>query len=90
MSLLNRESKEIPKAVESANVERIITKDNLPASERKNIKVSPDAFKAIKILCANKDRKMYEFVDDLLNNYLDTQLNEREKRAILSTLEEQR
>lgn len=29
MSLLNRESKEIPKATESANIERIITKDNL-------------------------------------------------------------
>ena len=75
MSLLNRESKELPKVAESTNVERIIIKDNLPANGRKNIKVSPDAFKAIKILCANKDRKMYEFIDDLLNNYHDTQLS---------------
>ena len=88
MSMLDRTEPKEPKVAESADVERIVTIKNLSVKDRKNIKVAPDAFRAIKIIAANKDMKMYELVDELLNSYMKHNMTDREQRTIINTIKD--
>ncbi|MDT2808396.1 hypothetical protein [Vagococcus lutrae] len=88
MSLINRTEPKDPVVEQSADVDRIITIENLNVKDRKNIKVAPEAFRAIKIIAANQDMKMYELIDELLNNYMKNNMTERERRTILNTIKD--
>ncbi|PRT35437.1 hypothetical protein [Bacillus wiedmannii] len=57
-------------------------KDSLSASDRKNIKVSPETLNKIKAICTMKDMKNYEFIDEMLDYYIDNKLNSNEQNNL--------
>ncbi|PEN45026.1 hypothetical protein CN630_19810 [Bacillus wiedmannii] len=54
-------------------------KTSLPASDRKNIKVSPETLNKIKAICTMKDIKNYELIDEMLDYYIANKLNSNEQ-----------
>ncbi|PEI49966.1 hypothetical protein [Bacillus toyonensis] len=54
-------------------------KSSLSATERKNVKVSPETLNKIKAICTIKDIKNYELIDEMLDYYINNNLNSNEK-----------
>ncbi|EJV42142.1 hypothetical protein IEK_05808 [Bacillus toyonensis] len=54
-------------------------KSSLSATERKNVKVSPETLNKIKAICTIKDIKSYELIDEMLDYYINNNLNSNEK-----------
>ncbi|MDO7880206.1 MULTISPECIES: hypothetical protein [Enterococcus] len=87
MALIDRK---IPKNVQiekQANTKRetkvdVSSRKVLKASERKNIKVSPETFNLIKSICTMKSIKNYEFIDEVVDYYIKNELTEREQRIL--------
>ncbi|MBK5492172.1 BfmA/BtgA family mobilization protein [Bacillus sp. TH13] len=57
-------------------------KTSLPASDRKNIKVSPETLNKIKAICTMKDMKNYELIDEMLDYYTTNKLNSNEQNNL--------
>ncbi|PFA26745.1 hypothetical protein CN390_27900 [Bacillus cereus] len=57
-------------------------KNSLSATDRKNIKVSPETLNKIKAICTMKDMKNYEFIDEILDYYIANKLNEHEQNIL--------
>ncbi|CAI8883493.1 CopG family transcriptional regulator [Bacillus sp. IT-79MI2] len=57
-------------------------KSSLSATDRKNIKVSPETLNKIKAICTIKDIKNYEFIDEILDYYIANKLNSNEKNNL--------
>ena len=87
MALIDRK---IPKNVQiekQANTKRetkvdVSSRKVLKASERKNIKVSPETYNLIKSICTMKSIKNYEFIDEVVDYYIKNELTEREQRIL--------
>ncbi|MYW24965.1 hypothetical protein GTY48_15460 [Bacillus thuringiensis] len=54
-------------------------KNSLSASDRKNIKVSPETLSKIKAICTMKDLKNYELIDEMLDYYIANKLHSNEQ-----------
>ncbi|MED4641113.1 hypothetical protein P9487_05280 [Bacillus cereus] len=50
--------------------------------DRKNIKVSPETLNKIKTICTMKDMKNYELIDEILDYYIASKLNEHEQNIL--------
>lgn len=57
-------------------------KNSLSASDRKNIKVSPETLNKIKDICTMKDMKNYELIDEMLDYYITNKLNSNEQNNL--------
>ncbi|MEB8805086.1 hypothetical protein P4G82_25285 [Bacillus cereus] len=57
-------------------------KNSLSASDRKNIKVSPETLSKIKAICTMKDMKNYELIDEMLDYYITNKLNSNEQNNL--------
>lgn len=57
-------------------------KNSLSATDRKNIKVSPETLNKIKTICTMKDMKNYELIDDILDYYITNKLNAHEQNIL--------
>ncbi|MBJ8031106.1 hypothetical protein [Bacillus cereus group sp. N21] len=57
-------------------------KNSLSATDRKNIKVSPETLNKIKAICTIKDIKNYELIDEMLDYYIDNKLNSNEQNNL--------
>ncbi|PEP96721.1 hypothetical protein CN582_16235 [Bacillus wiedmannii] len=57
-------------------------KNSLSASDRKNIKVSPETLNKIKTICTMKDMKNYELIDEILDYYISNKLNAHEQNIL--------
>ncbi|MFS7424515.1 hypothetical protein AB6878_17065 [Carnobacterium maltaromaticum] len=84
MALIDRPAKDTPKVNDSADTNREILpkKVKLSASERKNVKVSPETLEIIKTLSLMQSVKHYEFIDTAINFYIEEKLTDREKRML--------
>ncbi|PEL63308.1 hypothetical protein CN526_26760 [Bacillus wiedmannii] len=58
-------------------------KNSLSATDRKNIKVSPETLNKIKTICTMKDMKNYELIDEILDYYIANKLNANEQNNLL-------
>ncbi|MCX9103006.1 hypothetical protein OKT77_26085 [Bacillus anthracis] len=58
-------------------------KNPLSASDRKNIKVSPETLNKIKALCTMKDMKNNELIHEMLDYYITNKLNSNEQNNLL-------
>ncbi|HDR4514597.1 hypothetical protein J8Y17_27665 (plasmid) [Bacillus cereus] len=58
-------------------------KNPLSASDRKNIKVSPETLNKIKAICTMKDRKINELIHEMLDYYITNKLNSNEQNNLL-------
>ncbi|MBZ4223095.1 hypothetical protein LAE98_13600 [Bacillus wiedmannii] len=58
-------------------------KNLLPASDRKNIKVSPETLNKIKTICTMKDIKNNELIHEMLDYYITNKLNSNEQNNLL-------
>ncbi len=57
----------------------IKNKNSLSATDRKNIKVSPETLNKIKAICTMKDMKNYELIDEMLDYYIANKLNSNDQ-----------
>ncbi|MGY3419184.1 hypothetical protein ACVWY4_005413 [Bacillus mycoides] len=57
-------------------------KNSLSATDRKNIKVSPETLNKIKTICTMKDMKNYELIDEIVDYYIANKLNEHEQNIL--------
>ncbi|PEV23418.1 hypothetical protein CN419_27845 [Bacillus cereus] len=57
-------------------------KNSLSATDRKNIKVSPETLNKIKAICTMKDIKNYELIDEMLDYYITNKLNSTEQNNL--------
>lgn len=58
-------------------------KNPLSASDRKNIKVSPETLNKIKAICTMKDMKNNELIHEMLDYYITNKLNSNEQNNLL-------
>ncbi|KAB2460804.1 hypothetical protein F8160_00270 [Bacillus sp. CH126_4D] len=61
-------------------------KNSLPASDRKNIKVSLETLNKMKAICTMKDMKNYELIDEMLDYYITNKLNSNEQNDLNDVL----
>ncbi|HDR8493684.1 TPA: hypothetical protein QC448_004779 [Bacillus cereus] len=57
-------------------------KNSLSATDRKNIKVSPETLNKIKAICTMKGIKNYELIDEMLDYYIGNKLNSNEQKNL--------
>ncbi|MDD0822252.1 hypothetical protein [Bacillus cereus] len=58
-------------------------KNPLSASDRKNIKVSPETLNKIKAICTMKDMKNNELIHEMLDYHITNKLNSNEQNNLL-------
>ncbi|PEL17626.1 hypothetical protein [Bacillus wiedmannii] len=58
-------------------------KNSLSATDRKNIKVSPETLNIIKTICTMKDMKNNELIHEMLDYYITNKLNSNEQNNLL-------
>lgn len=57
-------------------------KSPLSATDRKNIKVSPEALSKVKAISTMKDMKNYELIDEILDYYITNKLDAHEQNTL--------
>ncbi|MBO0441516.1 hypothetical protein [Candidatus Enterococcus ikei] len=84
MGLLDRQAKGRPSVQDIGESSRVVPKKNkgYSASQRKTIKVDPPVKNRVEILKSITDKKEYLLLEEIVDFYINNNLDEREQRIV--------